>query len=851
MEPPPFAQSSSNCKWHNDIQSSLDEVKNLVRHHQQQELTEEQKKRNDELVQKFVCFKGQKGRMWKSIEKFYCKPSVFQMKDIQLHIEDDIKREKPGISAKDLKEKVLQLCNSIENEIREKYSHLPEEEINKKIKEVNVKGYLTGDREKYVSDKAEFLVEDAICKIMFDKPGLLRRGLKTAKVTYQHLKNILGEITPNCSDKNCKHHKPQCFQMEADLILIYPSEEKVNIILFEVKQSRSENLNSGLVTGAFRQLVRDVKFILSLMPDIHLDQVDIKTFAAFPETDIKGVFCDECKQHVLSQDDLNLGLEHLEKKLSISTETQNLNEANEVLMQTICARMIGNESYKNDFNVNKYFINYQETVDNLILFDEYQQKALNNFDEKRNFAFYGPFGSGKTSVAIKCCNKLIKKYSKDEQKTNIFVYAIVFDSTKEMKLINTLRENIHKKDNVTLRCETFSNLLSETNFGRGYLKKAVNFSSKVIFGDSIEKKIQAILRHLETKHSGHPCIFLFDEAQLLLSDFERFKWSDLSLNSSANHHVIFCFSPIQKYSGQYIQVELDDSYNSATFRSRYRNSQKIQQLCRFLSNSSSNSLIIEEEKNIPCLQGDQPVWIDIGDNHDLIMDAVRRLKTDTTKYPKQETLLLHDDTVNENILKRIKEAWGEHLPMCNWRNYVGCESDAVVYVSNGDGAEVVRSGASAFSIIVGVALCLGVALSAVVLTPVAGDVAVACLGAVVAGVVVAVVSGVVAVVGYGGGVVYGIVVGIVVVIVVGVVVGAGFGAGVVDGIGAGTVAGIGAGIGTTVFVVVTVLAPTYSAAIAGYHEAISRARHFIGIITVNNDGKLLGRSYKKLTDLLK
>ena len=39
MEPP---QVSQKCEWHNDIQSKLTEVKNLVVNHQQQELSEEQ-----------------------------------------------------------------------------------------------------------------------------------------------------------------------------------------------------------------------------------------------------------------------------------------------------------------------------------------------------------------------------------------------------------------------------------------------------------------------------------------------------------------------------------------------------------------------------------------------------------------------------------------------------------------------------------------------------------------------------------------------------------------------------------------------------------------------------------------
>ena len=137
MEP----QNPLSCKWHNDIQSSLSEVKNLVTNHQQQKLTEEQVERNDELVKKFVWFKGKKGKVWKQIEKFRCKPSVFQIKDIHLHIEDDIRRNNPEIPEEDMKEKVRDLGNIIENQIKhdfnQKYSNLSEQEITKKVTKLN------------------------------------------------------------------------------------------------------------------------------------------------------------------------------------------------------------------------------------------------------------------------------------------------------------------------------------------------------------------------------------------------------------------------------------------------------------------------------------------------------------------------------------------------------------------------------------------------------------------------------------------------------------------------------------------------------------------------------------------
>ena len=98
MDESRFSQNSGPCQWHNDIQSRLNEVRNLVTNHQQRKLTEEQSERNDVLVNKFVWFKGSKGKTWKQIEKFCCKPLVFQMRELQLYIEDDIRSKHPNIS---------------------------------------------------------------------------------------------------------------------------------------------------------------------------------------------------------------------------------------------------------------------------------------------------------------------------------------------------------------------------------------------------------------------------------------------------------------------------------------------------------------------------------------------------------------------------------------------------------------------------------------------------------------------------------------------------------------------------------------------------------------------------------
>ena len=217
------------CEWHSEIQSCIDEINDLICSHKVKILTEEESRKSLEWNVKFQEGPKKGKSMWEKIKNFYCKPSIFKMKELQIYLEADIKKQYHNESIGEIVNATIAKIenqvrnelekNGIEEKIREglkkKFPLEAEEKIEKKlhakieerIRNMNVKGHLSGDLEKYQSDKAEYLVEDAISKIMFNKPGLLRRGLKCEKRTYQHLKDILGDITPNCPDKSCIDHK--------------------------------------------------------------------------------------------------------------------------------------------------------------------------------------------------------------------------------------------------------------------------------------------------------------------------------------------------------------------------------------------------------------------------------------------------------------------------------------------------------------------------------------------------------------------------------------------------------------------------------------------------------------------
>ena len=196
------------CKWHKQFQDKIKSVRNLIDDHKPVELTNEAFEASRNLNKKFEDGERNYGELsqWEKIKTFHVKPLVFKMRELQLLVEDEIKGKDSSMTSKRVREEISDLKSKIVMQIRKelkaKHGIKEEGELTKIIHKMKVKEYVDthlsgGDiGNKYLSEKSEMIVEDAFLRIMSGKPGMLRRGLIRNKNTYQHLKEMIGDIPP-------------------------------------------------------------------------------------------------------------------------------------------------------------------------------------------------------------------------------------------------------------------------------------------------------------------------------------------------------------------------------------------------------------------------------------------------------------------------------------------------------------------------------------------------------------------------------------------------------------------------------------------------------------------------------
>ena len=218
------------------------------------------KELSDLIDEKFKRRKnGKISYIWEQIQRFHSDQGNFKLKELEFYVRKEEKKEK--------------IVKSL-------------------LKKGGVYTKQPRERDRVASDLAEHKVAEAITLLMDGHPGLLVQGLKCKgnrrKGTFDHLRPIVGDIAPNCKmDCGEGGHSNECFDMEADIILLYPgADKKLHIVIIEVKRPvNSEEPTGNIIDDALVQIRKDRRFMLTLLNDISTEDIDIQTFIAFPDTE--------------------------------------------------------------------------------------------------------------------------------------------------------------------------------------------------------------------------------------------------------------------------------------------------------------------------------------------------------------------------------------------------------------------------------------------------------------------------------------------------------------------------------------------------------------------------------------
>mgnify|MGYP002050342127 CR=1 FL=1 len=656
------------------------------------------KKLSDEVNRKFKSWKNKPSMIWKSIQTFHSDYSKFKLKELQFQILKEVKENHPDKTNSQVDEIVKNL-----------------------LKDGGFYSKHSKDRDQYLSEKAEHRVDEAISLVMLGHPGLLIRGLKcegkTTKKkketeisgTFSHLKEFLGDIAPNCKGECGGKHQNDCYNFEADIILLYPKKKKkINVVLIEVKRSSDPNkLSESLMTEALVQLKKDAAFILQLLQDVPSENLKIDTFIAFPEAEynvVEDLFTvnqlpSTFHDNILTKTDFTSN--KIKDKLKLD-----FCQSENVHFLSACARLRGHQNLTISNKEQKdWMLKYEGNIEKqLIMFDEEQRKILNNLESKsdiKHFAFRGGSGTGKTLVALKSIDLLIRRYI-NQGHTDIFVYALTCqeepDKSDLLPLVKDFGDKISKKIdkefNLRFRCETMNELVYEfenlpiKNWDQRIWHLATWKSGPTDLVDTL----QSLVKSLKFLHHRKPLILFLDEIyeteshNLLGFDFSNFEKESL-LN------IIMVFNPILQthHSNAESDVPFHGTSNvgmmNKTFLKRYRNSEKIQKLTKFVGDKLDIYLKTNED-NSSCVPGKYPVWIDLGfKSTEIQFNLQRALKKVLQLMEETDVRLLYDGHFEEEIrsllvrkpLKHFKKTIIAQDEKC----YRGCESAAVVYIGSG------------------------------------------------------------------------------------------------------------------------------------------------------------------------
>ena len=534
---------------------------------------------------------------------------------------------------------------------------------------------------------------------MQGRPGLLLRGKQFQREDFEKLTQTLGEFVPNCQRKpKCQddgYHENQCFQMECDISLIYPGEEKLHVRLAEVKRPRDdvfkESTTKRLLKEASEQLEKDVKLINWILKDISPEKLDIKTFVVLdiPEEQKDEDMLKDYTDTVLVLKDIENNYQQINQSSSFISSNNEIHE----YFWTACGRLqslVGGFETKILQQSHDWMIKYQDSIEKqLIIFNQHQRKIVSKLSDSnriKNFSFCGGAGTGKTLMAIKCCNSLLERYKNCKVQVYLttmtqWLFSVNRGLEESEPVLKLICENINtdRRENVQLKMGPLRDICKEMGIvipdkNDDYIRHICSI-------------INSLAQKLKAKHQNVPVILLVDEIWYDQNDIH----GDAKILTPPGHedditdpgsivHLILAHNPVSQGSLQFPETSSKGVLNS-TFTLRYRNTIEIQKLSQLVTQGSFYPDL--EEEHVPRVAGDIPCWINLGDWDDskmsLLQSSLDQMMTKTGNSD-DVILLYHPElpvSMREYLLNNATTA------TLVTTSCAGAEWDSVIYVGYG------------------------------------------------------------------------------------------------------------------------------------------------------------------------
>ena len=575
--------------------------------------------------------------------------------------------------------------------------------------------------EAVLTTETELNLKELIMKSMDGYPGLLLRSIETDKVVSQDKRKNFTELSDlgikipiyNCHNPSHTEtdHEDQCYRSENDFILLYVEGSTLCIRFIEVKRpnttpwAKTKKLpGEEMVWKCLEQLKKGVDFILSLIPDIPSEHLDIKAFSAFPETPCASIFCTHCQPKVISLEDVELitaGKKSLRMKLSMPEfHIENSEDGFDRLLSAT-SRLVGNasllhggaKSLSDPFKRDK-----QKMIQNVVkILNESQRDLLMKITRKSpqvNYCFIGGSGTGKTQMALEVIKKILAMKCQDKKSRRLILSSCQHGDTGLQKLFKS------KTFQCNVTVQPFGDLITKlkTNnkdFQRQFTEE-YEVPKKRMY--KMPKLIAAMCKLLEKDYEHDHVIFFLDEI-MAFGNPDSLDWTELDPGPCVT--LLLAFSPLslEKGAKQLVAeggesdesseyLKLPTTFEHVKLSKRYRNSRSIQRLSCHIGHQVGKYLISAESPANDVV-GEKPPWIDIGANKDRIRPALEHMKTYIDDDRKSEMYLLYDKHISKEskeiltAVEKPRKDGGFGWKVLKENMFHGCECDTVIYVGSG------------------------------------------------------------------------------------------------------------------------------------------------------------------------